>query len=743
MSKPAFIPIVSKFDPKGVNDAEGGFNKLKSGLGKIAGAIAGAFAVGQIVSFAKSAVLAAESVQQANNRIANIAQSMDLFGAETAAVSDRLIDFAESKELQLGVDGELIKAGQAQLLTFKNLAASADETGGMFDRATLASADLAAAGFGSIDSASIMLGKALNDPIKGITALNRAGVQFTEEQKALIQSLVDTGDMAAAQNLIMQEVETQVGGTAEATALASEKMKLAFENVSEQVGAILLPHFEEMTDFLIERVMPVVDDFFKTFEKPLPDPGQNSRVTIPEFEAAEGETPGEFLSNLLDEAVTAAKEWFASGGFEDLLTSVMEMGAQIREAIITNLPMMIQTMVDVLLQALPIAIDTLITLVPMIIESLTTILTETIPQILDTLIGMIPSLIDSAITFFTGLIQALVTVVPMLIGKLVEMIPLIVNSIVGAIPLLIDGAIQLFLGLLDGLLLALPALLIAVIEAVPMIVEALLGALPLIIQGAIQLFTGLIIGLVQFLPMMGITFLTEVLPAILLAIVEMLPELLMAGPSILIAIITGIVDSIPQLIQAFIDMGPKMQTALLEAVPKLLEAGGDILDGLITGLTEQAPQMIFDAMTSIGNSIVEGINDVLDISSPSKVMMQQGKWIGIGLVEGIESQTSAVNQAADELADSVNLGIKDGLGMTIGVSSSAEELARESISGLLDFGVTADVAYPGAVSGDNSQTFVDVTINAGVGTDPVSLGREVVNAIKRYESVSGRVFLTT
>lgn len=741
MSKPAYIPIVSKFDPKGVNQAEGAFSGLKSGLGKIAGAIAGAFAVGQIVNFAKSAVLAAESVQQADNRIANIAQSMGLFGAETGEVSDRLIDFAESKELQLGVDAELIKAGQAQLLTFKNLADTADETGGAFDRATVASADLAAAGFGSIDSASIMLGKALNDPIKGITALNRAGVQFTEDQKALIQSLVETGDIAAAQNIILTEVETQVGGTAEATALASEKMKLAFENVSEQVGGILLPHFEKMTDFLIERVMPVVDDFFATFEKPLPDPGQNARVTIPELEAAEGQSPGDFIKNLLDEAITAIKDWFASGGFEDLLTSVMEMGVKIREAIITNLPMIIQTMVDVLMQALPIAINTLITLVPIIIEQLTTILTETLPQIFTTLIGMIPTLIDTAIEFFMGLVDALVTVVPMLIGALVEMIPQIVTSLVTALPLIIEGAIQLFLGLLDGLLLALPALLVAVIEAVPMIVESLLGALPLIVEGAIQLFTGLITGLIQFLPQMGITFMTEVLPALIVAIIDMLPEIITTAPKIILALITGIIDAIPQLVQTFKDLIPKMKDAILEAVPKMLEAGKDILDGLIEGIMKDGPRLIWEAMQDLGESIINGINDILDISSPSKVMADAGKWIGLGLVDGMESQTSAVNQAAQDLADSVNVGIKDGLGMTIGVSSSAEELAQESISGLLDFGMTADVSYPGATSGDTNQTFVEVTINAGVGTDPVSLGREVVNAIKRYESVSGRVFL--
>ena len=86
-----------------------------------------------------------------------------------------------------------------------------------------------------------MLGKALNDPIKGITALSRAGVTFTQGQKDQIKTLVESGNLLGAQKIIMGELEAQVGGTAEATATAGDKMAATWANFQENLGTAVLP----------------------------------------------------------------------------------------------------------------------------------------------------------------------------------------------------------------------------------------------------------------------------------------------------------------------------------------------------------------------------------------------------------------------------------------------------------------------------------------------------------------------
>src|SRR5258708_1908746 len=78
--------------------------------------------------------------------------------------------------------------------------------------------------------------KALNDPIHGVTSLMRVGVTFTAQQKEQIKTLVDTGHTMDAQKVILAELTKEFGGSAAAQATASDKAKVAWKNVEEQVG---------------------------------------------------------------------------------------------------------------------------------------------------------------------------------------------------------------------------------------------------------------------------------------------------------------------------------------------------------------------------------------------------------------------------------------------------------------------------------------------------------------------------
>lgn len=286
------VVLKSVWDDKGIKQAKKEFADFGKSIGVAFAAVGAATLAGAaaLARFGGDAIAAAENVQQANNRLTQVNKSMGLFGAETANVTNRLIKFAEANELTVAVDAEVIKATQAKLLTFKELGQTADEAGGAFDRATLAALDLAAAGFGSAESNAIQLGKALQDPIKGLTALRRAGVTFTEAEKDKIRTMVESGNVLEAQNLILSAIETQVGGTAAATAKASDVMKLAFDNVSEAVGAALLPTFQEFADEIVKftptleetlapaageiaqifknEVLPAVQDFTKWLGSP-------------------------------------------------------------------------------------------------------------------------------------------------------------------------------------------------------------------------------------------------------------------------------------------------------------------------------------------------------------------------------------------------------------------------------------------------------------------------------------------
>lgn len=293
------VVIKSVFDDKGIKNAEKAFGQVGSKISKLAGTIGVALGGAAIVNFGTNALKAAESADVANNRLDAIAQSMGLFGTETEAVTNRLKAFADQQMLQIGADDELIKTTQAKLLTFKELAATADQTGGAFDRATVAAFDLAAAGFGSAETNAIQLGKALQDPIKGITALRRAGVTFTESEREKIKVLVESGKTLEAQNLILSAIEKQVGGTAAATVTSTQKMSIIFGELSEQIGMALLPAAESASKVLQAELVPVIQDLGNYLQSPA---GSQAVTNFANGIAA-------LTQNLIDSAKWIAENW--------------------------------------------------------------------------------------------------------------------------------------------------------------------------------------------------------------------------------------------------------------------------------------------------------------------------------------------------------------------------------------------------------------------------------------------------
>lgn len=280
------------FDKVG-RSSSGAMDKLKK-FGKIAAAaMAAAGAAAVIVG--KKLIDAGERASTSNARIQQVADSMGLFGDQANNVSNRLVKLAEKQALATGMDQNAIKLTQAKLLTFKELAKSADTVGGSFDRATAAAVDMAAAGFGTAEMNAVQLGKALNDPIRGITALNRSGITFSEDQKKVIESLVNTGKAGKAQEIILKAIETQVGGTAEATANATDQIAVGWSLVQERLGQKLLPVFNKVAAWIVEKGLPGAEKLA----------GSLSRKLSPAFAAV-----GRFINDRVIPAAQEFNAWF-------------------------------------------------------------------------------------------------------------------------------------------------------------------------------------------------------------------------------------------------------------------------------------------------------------------------------------------------------------------------------------------------------------------------------------------------
>ena len=127
-------------------------------------------------------------------------------GGAVGFTAEQLREQAEQLALNTLGSVQGVERAQAKLLTFNRV------SGEVFKEATSLAQDLAEVGFGSIESNAVQLGKALQEPITGITALTRVGVSFTDAQKEMIRSMIESGATVEAQRVILKALSDQVGG---------------------------------------------------------------------------------------------------------------------------------------------------------------------------------------------------------------------------------------------------------------------------------------------------------------------------------------------------------------------------------------------------------------------------------------------------------------------------------------------------------------------------------------------------
>lgn len=193
--------------------------KQAKALGVALGAIGLALAYGVIRN-----TIEAEKVQ------AQLAAALKSTAGASGQNIESLNAHASALQRVTAQGDEAIGVAQGVLLTFTKIG------GETFPRTTEAVLDMATALQMDLKSAAIQVGKALNDPLLGVSMLGRAGVTFSEDQKAMIKALVETGRVAEAQIIVLEELETQFGGSARA---ARDTLGGALESLKNAFGDLL------------------------------------------------------------------------------------------------------------------------------------------------------------------------------------------------------------------------------------------------------------------------------------------------------------------------------------------------------------------------------------------------------------------------------------------------------------------------------------------------------------------------
>ncbi|MBR7079397.1 MAG: phage tail length tape measure family protein, partial [Treponema sp.] len=226
---------------KKTNETENSFRKL----GEV---LASAALTKAVVSFGQESVQAAE---EASRSMRLLASTVEATGAGAWTSADALHKMAvEFRDLS-GIDNGKIESMQTVLLGFKNI------TGATFKKATGAILDMATVMNMDLSSAAQAVGKALDDPINGLDSLRRQGFAFTESQKEVIKALIESGETAEAQEIILKELEGTYGGAAKAANNAFSQLQNAFGELKKTVGN----HIQPLVSGVAEGILDLIERF--------------------------------------------------------------------------------------------------------------------------------------------------------------------------------------------------------------------------------------------------------------------------------------------------------------------------------------------------------------------------------------------------------------------------------------------------------------------------------------------------
>ncbi|PYB87185.1 phage tail tape measure protein [Pseudomonas fulva] len=175
--------------------------------GELAGAAAGVVGAFSVASIFGRFVTETRNAEQEQAQLSAVLRST----GESAGYSrDQLNDMAAALESATTFSGGDVNQAQTALLAFTGI------VGDQFPRALRSAADMAARTGTTVVAAAETIGRALDVPSQGLTALSKQGFRFTEDQKKMALAMESTGNVAGAQGIILQALEESYGGAAAA-----------------------------------------------------------------------------------------------------------------------------------------------------------------------------------------------------------------------------------------------------------------------------------------------------------------------------------------------------------------------------------------------------------------------------------------------------------------------------------------------------------------------------------------------
>ena len=240
---------------KGLDDAQSGLGNTAKGFMGLAGQAL--ISMGVLDKFTDSVKWLYSNGMEAEYELARLEAVLQATGGAAGMTSEELQNLATELSQVSGVSDETILRGESILLTFRSIGED------IFPQATEAALDMSMAMGMDLQSAIVMVGKALNEPIQGIGALRRVGVQLTDEQEGLVKSFMEVNNLAGAQGVILDELALEFGGVSEALGNTLqgriEQTKNLFGELAETLFADTISGTSAFLDGLNQLITTIIN----------------------------------------------------------------------------------------------------------------------------------------------------------------------------------------------------------------------------------------------------------------------------------------------------------------------------------------------------------------------------------------------------------------------------------------------------------------------------------------------------
>lgn len=615
---------------------------------------------------------AVQGAQAQAQAMAQVNAALESMGPVAGRTAEQLLAASDALEMNSLFDGdEILSKVTANLLTFGNVA------GEQFDRAQQAAVDLSTRMKTDLQSSTILIGKALNDPIKGMTALGKAGIQFSEDQKAAIKAMVETGNIAGAQNIILGELGKQYNGAAKAAADTDpwRKAQVAIGQMGDAVGEMLLP--------VITQVAGILKTIASGFSQ-LSPVAQGFIVVAAGIAAAVG--PVLVVLGTLVTSIGALIPVFAP--LLAVITGAFGAGGVFAGAF--GSLSAFSSMLSLLAGAFaPVVAAITPFLIPIAAVAAVGALIyanwDKIAPVLQTIGGIFQAQVMPKVTQAAARIgDALSELWEGPFGQALRDAGTAIGKLGGIIGEFAQGAGEVF-----GPILA------RIFDAFIIHLTSIFSQVGLFIEGVSKLVT---------LDFAGAW--------------ETAKELVATAVNGWIDVLRTLFPETAKVIGELID---GFSTWFGGLATRMVTFGGNIIDGLVKGI-KAAPEAVWRALKDVVLRGVENVREMLGIASPSKLFMEMGGFVSEGMALGITGGLPQVESAMDKLGSTVadRLGaMTPGQGLTIDAAFDGEAVGQagaEAGSQLRDtfrqtFADGIKAALDGDLGGFLEQTFNSIFDN--------------------------------